>query len=109
MLHYKKSLALFYNPSTKIQLAQLLWTLNRKKESALLLVEMAAKNYSTLFIYRTLAKYYSSLGLYLTAERYILQGLEINPSDGSLLYEYALLTENIGRYEEAIKAGLTEF
>ena len=104
VLHYKKSLALFYNPSTKIQLAQLLWTLNRKKESALLLVEMAAKNYSTLFIYRTLAKYYSSLGLYLTAERYILQGLEINPSDGSLLYEYALLTENIGRYEEAIKA-----
>ena len=104
VLHYKKSLALFYNPSTKIQLAELLWTLNRKKESALLLVEMAAKNYSTLFIYRTLAKYYSSLGLYLTAERYILQGLEHNPSDGILLYEYALLTEKIGRYEEAIKA-----
>ena len=104
VLNYQKSLALFYNPSTKIQLAQLLWTLNKKEESALLLVEMAAKNYSTLFIYRTLAKYYSSLGLYLTAERYILQGLEHNPSDGILLYEYALLTEKIGRYEEAIKA-----
>ena len=104
VLHYQKSLTLFYNPSTKIQLAELLWTLNRKKESASLLVEMAAKNYSTLFIYSTLAKYYSSLGLYLTAERYILQGLEINPSDSNLLYEYALITENIGRYEEAIKA-----
>ncbi len=102
--NYQKGLAVFSNPLAEVRLARLLWELGRKKESVLYLVEAASKNYSDLFIYRSLAQHYSNSGLYLTAEQYILQGLEINPQDASLLFEYALISEKIGHYDEAIKA-----
>ncbi len=96
-----------YNPSStwaKIQLSKVYLQTGEIEPAVEYLEKARAQKARDAFVYETLARIYNRRNETFEAERVILEGLNINDKNQTLILEYANLLEKRGNARETIKA-----